>query len=269
MDSGRSVNLAESVDRYSIYQKAVQNPATDIEFINHIFHEMRGRQPLTLREDFCGTALLSTEWASSDGKRRALAVDISREPLDWGLKHNLEPAGTDVRNRVELVHSDVLDYTGPGVDLVCAMNFSFNALMTREELQHYFRKAGESLCEDGIFICEMYGGTEAVMAAEEEREGEGFTYHWEQEWYNPLTHEMRCHIHFSFPDGSRIERAFSYDWRLWTVPEVRECLMEAGFKGIRIFWEQVDEEGTGTGEYLETTEEENQETWLIYIVASP
>jgi hypothetical protein len=28
-----------------------------------------------------------------------------------------------------------------------------------------------------------------------------------------------CHIHFDFEDGSRLERAFSYDWRLWSLPE--------------------------------------------------
>lgn len=259
---------AGRADRHDLYQRAVQNPEGDIEFICEIFREARGRDPLVLREDFCGTANLSSEWARGDPRRRAIGIDTSEETLAWAREHNLEPAGDDVARRVELVQASVLDVAGPKVDLVCAMNFSYCLLPSREELQRYFRLVRQALHDDGMFISELYGGTEAIVAGEEERECDGFTYHWEQERYNPITHEGVCHIHFSFPDGSRLDRAFSYDWRLWSIPEVRECLLEAGFSDIRVFWEQVDEEGTGTGQYLETTDEENQDTWLVYIVAS-
>ena len=57
---------------------------------------------------------------------------------------------------------------------------------------------------------------------------------------------MICHIHFKFKDGSRIKKAFSYDWRLWTLPEIREVMEEAGFSNTRVYWEDEDEEGEGS-----------------------
>ncbi len=30
-----------------------------------------------------------------------------------------------------------------------------------------------------------------------------------------------------------LRRAFRYDWRLWTIPELAEMLEEAGFDGMR------------------------------------
>lgn len=266
-DNRKELSMADQADRHDIYQRAVQNPEADIEFFQKIFREVRGRDPLTLREDFCGTAYLASEWVRSDPRKSATGVDTCGETLAWALGHNIEPAGEDVSRRIELIQASVLDNVGPVVDLVCAMNFSLCLLGTREELQRYLQLVRRSLATDGIFFSELYGGTEAIIAVEEERECDGFTYHWEQERYNPITHEGVCHIHFSFPDGSRIDRAFSYSWRLWTIQEIRECLLEAGFSDVRVFWEMVDEEGTGTGEYRETVEEENQETWLVYIVA--
>jgi hypothetical protein len=264
-ETGKS--LAELADPHAIYQQAVQNPEADIEFFLRIFNEIQGREPLTLREDFCGTAYLASEWVRGDPRRLATGIDNSGETLEWALRHNIEPAGEDVAGRIELIESSVLDVTGPPVDLICALNFSFCLLRSREELRRYFTMVRSALKEKGMFVGELYGGTEAIIASEEERECVGFNYHWEQERYNPITHEGVCNIHFSFPDGSRLDRAFSYEWRLWSIPEVRDCLLEAGFDDVRIFWETVDEEGVGTGEYKETVEEENQETWLVYIVA--
>ena len=44
---------------------------------------------------------------------------------------------------------------------------------------------------------------------------------------NPITHATTCHIHFKFPDGSKLKKAFTYEWRLWTAPEIRELLLVA------------------------------------------
>ena len=61
---------------------------------------------------------------------------------------------------------------------------------------------------------------------------------------------MLCHIHFSFPDGSKIKKAFTYDWRLWTLPEIRELLLEAGFQRATVYWEGTNEETEeGDGEF--------------------
>ncbi len=259
--------MAERSDRHDLYQRSVQAPEQDIAFFDRVFRRIRGRRPLTLREDFCGTAYLSSLWAASDRRRRALAVDLDRETLEWGRAHNLEPEGGGLLERVQLRQANVLDVSGPPVDLACAMNFSFCTFKTREELERYFRVVHRGLGPEGIFVSELYGGSEAIVELEEPREVEDFTMIWEQERFNPIDHRTLCHIHFELGDGSRIERAFTYDWRLWTIPEVRELLAAAGFVRSEVWWEEVDEEGDGSGEHRRTEEEENQEAWLVYLVA--
>ena len=156
---------------------------------------------------------------------------------------------------------------GPAVDIVAAPNFSICLLEHRGELLEYLSSARSALKQGGMFICELYGGTEAIIATTEEREYDDFSYVWEQESYNPIDHRTRCHIHFGFPDGTKLERAFSYRFRLWTIAEMVEALEDSGFGAVHVYWEGIDDDGAGTGDYRLTTEEENQEGWLVYLVA--
>ncbi len=57
-------NKAPSLDKYTLYQQAVQEPEADIEFIDEIFEERFGRHPRLLREDFCAAAFLACEWVA-------------------------------------------------------------------------------------------------------------------------------------------------------------------------------------------------------------
>lgn len=260
--------LAAAADPLRLYQKSVQAPENDIEFFASTFRALRGREPLSLREDFCGTAYLSTLWALGDPRRTAIGIDLDEATLDWGRRHNLQPAAEALGGRVELIAADVLDGAGPATDVTCAMNFSFCVFKKRQELKRYLDVVYRGLADDGIFFSELYGGTEAIVEFEEERPLDHFTYVWEQASFNPITNETVCHIHFDFEDGTRLEKAFTYDWRLWSLPEIRDLLEEVGFGSVGFYWEQVDEEGDGTGEHALTEEEENQETWLVYIVAA-
>jgi hypothetical protein len=259
------LDQASRADRYDLYQRSVQAPAADVAFFERVFVEARGRTPVRLREDFAGTAYLSATWARSRGDRSAVALDLDPEPLDWGRRHNLsEP---EVAARVELRHADVRTVVEPPVDLVCAPNFSICCLRERPDLITYLEAARASLVDDGLFVCELYGGTEAIIANSEERTLSGFDYTWEQESFNPIDNHLRCSIHFHFPDGSALEQAFRYDFRLWGLPELADAARDAGFAGVRVYWESVDTNGDGTGLYHRTTEEENQEGWLVYLVA--
>lgn len=258
--------LSDTADRYRLYQDAVQGPEGDISFFEERFEEKRGRWPLHLREDFAGTCLLSTTWVESDEERTAMAVDVDPEPLEWGWEHNLEDGEHPASERLEQVVGDVREVYAEDFDIVCAMNFSFCILERREALLEYLQTAHDSLVEDGMLVLELCGGTELETTATEEREIEGGTYVWEQAAFNPIDHELTCYIHFELEDGSRLHRAFEYTWRLWSIPEIRELLAEAGFTSSEVWWEAVDDGGEGTGEYRLTEEEENQESWLVYIV---
>ena len=268
--------LAEQADRHVLYQEAVQNPEFEVEFFEERFEELRGRKALSMREDFCGTALLSVEWCKSDPERTALGVDNCPDTLAWGREHNIEPAGEDVDRRLQIEQADVRDITEPKVDVACAMNFSYLCFKTRDELRGYFEVVHKGLKDDGIFILDLLGGTATMDVNEDVRELEEIDaeYIWDQAEFNPINNELNCNIHFEFADGSRLDNAFSYTWRLWSLPEVRELLEEAGFSKVRVYWEEFEDDGDpdsdyleGTGNYIEVEEVEQQEAWITYIVA--
>jgi SAM-dependent methyltransferase len=272
----RGPSIADRADRHTMYQRAVQHPEGDIAIFTDIYQRLRARTPLRLREDFCGTANLSVRWALSDPRRSAVGVDIHAPTLTWGREHNVEPNADELEGRVELIEGDVLDALQPShgerADISCAMNFSFCVFRERATLRRYFEAAYRGLADDGLLIVELYGGHEAKQEVVDRREVDGGVYVWEQEFYNPIDHHTLCHIHFEFSDGSKMLRAFTYDWRLWTIPEIRELLEEVGFSSTRVFWETVEEDEdddemlTGSGIYEEMEEVENQESWLVYIV---
>lgn len=266
---------AEVADRHVLYQKSVQAPEAEVAFMADTYRALRGKTAIMLREDFCGTALLATEWCRVDPAHQALGVDICAQTLDWGRRHNVDPAGEAVAARLMLVQADVRDVQAQKADVTCAFNFSYCVFKTRDSLRQYFETAHGALAEGGLLMLDLFGGSESIDTLEEETKitGERATYVWEHARFNPINHHLLCHIHFDFKDGSRLEQAFTYDWRLWTLPELIELLEEAGFSRARVYWERFEDTGDddeyleGTGEYYETTEVENQESWMSYIVA--
>ena len=260
-------SLAARADRHELYEAAVQDPPTEVELVARQFKRLRKRRGLTLREDFCGTGVFSLAWAQSHKEREAWGLDLDRETLDWGTVQRLRPAGEAVGARVHLLERNVMTGLRKRVDLVCAFNFSYWIFKTRAELLRYFKAARRGLVDDGLFFLDAFGGTEVPMRDRNERSERGFVYEWEHEHFDALTNELRCAIHFSFSDGSKIERAFAYDWRMWTLPEIKELLLEAGFSKVRFLWERSDEDGDGTGAYYEPKTADNEGLWWAYIVA--
>jgi hypothetical protein len=115
-------------------------------------------------------------------------------------------------------------------------------------------------------VMDIYGGPESQQPAEENTRYKGFTYVWDQAAYNPITNEALDHIHFLFPDGSRMMKAFTYDWRLWTLAELNEALREAGFRDARAYWEGADKSGEGNGVFRPRQRAEAEDAWVAYIV---
>lgn len=65
--------------------------------------------PEHLREDFCGTALISATWCRGDVRRTAIGLDIDREALEWGLDHHGGTLTDELRPRLCLFQGDVCD----------------------------------------------------------------------------------------------------------------------------------------------------------------
>ena len=261
--------LARRASKYDLYQRSVQEPSADVRFMKRIFKKEFGRRPYLLREDFCGTGYLSCEWVKDHRLNRAVGHDIDAEPLEWGLEHNVSRLTDEQRSRLDMRLQDALAVVPPSVELLAACNFSYFLFKTRDALRDYFRAAYQNIQDEGLFVLDMMGGPDSQQEGPEDRRLKGFTYVWDQEHFDPITSTVRCSIHFEFPDGSRMKRAFRYDWRLWTPPEVREVLSEVGFVDTAVYWEGTDAETEdGNGVFTRRESAENCECWIAYIVAT-
>ena len=267
----QKADMASQADRHRLYELAVQCAEAEVDFVIDTFRELRGRKPLHLREDFCGTANVCCEWVRRGARHTAVGVDLDGEVLDWGRRHRLSALTERQRSRVALLQDDVLDAQTRPTDVVLAMNFSYWLFKQRSDLLRYFRSVHNNLVDDGIFFLDAYGGYDAFREIDEEREiddgGEGFTYIWDQDHFNPVDNNLVCHIHFAFPDGSVMERAFTYDWRLYTLPEIRDLLDEAGFSRTTVYWQGWDEDGEASGEFYPTETADADAGWICYLVA--
>ncbi len=263
-------------DVHHLYEASVQGVETDLDFAVRIFRNKRKRKPITLREDFCGTASLACEWARRSPKNYACGVDIDQPTLDWGLQHNVPYIGNR-SGEIELVCADVLSAKTPSVDLLLALNFSYCIFKTRAQLREYFEVARRNLTETGLFVLDLYGGTEAIEAKLEPRDIAAFTakdgtevpafeYTWDQHLFNVIDHHVLNYIHFDIPNIGKIEKAFTYDWRLWTLPEIQELLLEAGFRTVEVYLHDWDEDGDSDEIYRRRKNYENALGWVAYIV---
>ena len=265
--------MSAGADRHLLYQQAVQDVESEIDFIEQTWSELRQRPAEFLREDFCGTAKTACEWVIRDDHHQAIGVDLDEAVLEWGRLNNLAVLDEEQSQRIELLNEDVLQVRPGLVDVILAMNFSYYLFLKRDDLREYFANALDGLVSDGILFLDAYGGYEAPMVLTEPREcvdqdGGDFTYVWEQAEFNPIDSCMTCHIHFEFPDKPRMEKAFSYHWRLWTLPEIREILYEAGFSQVDVYWEGTDEEkNEGNGIYTPAETGDADPGWVCYVVA--
>ncbi len=263
-------SLAEQADRHELYELSVQCSEAEVDFVSDTYQELRGKPARLLREDFCGTANVCCEWVRRDPANRAVGVDLDQDVLDWGRVNNLSRLTGEQQSRISLINDDVLTVKTEQPDILSAMNFSYWLFKDRKTLGQYFSRVHQALKDDGIFFLDIYGGYESFRECEEEREIEtpqgDVTYVWEQASFNPINHDLTCHIHFHFEDDSRLEQAFSYHWRLWTLPEIRELLEDAGFR-VTVYWQGWDEDGEPDGEFLPATDGDADAGWIAYIVA--
>ncbi|MCG6939974.1 MAG: class I SAM-dependent methyltransferase [Thiohalocapsa sp.] len=272
VSAAQAPSLAEQADPQRLYERSVQCPEAEVDFLAATFHRLRGRDARHLREDFCGSAAVCCEWVRRHAGNTALGLDLDPAVLAWAAAHNLPALDADQRRRIRLCQTDVLTApTDGGLDLVAAMNFSYWLFRERALLQAYFRSVHQALTADGVFFLDAYGGYDAFREIVEERTVEddagSFTYRWEQARYNPIDGSMDCHIHFAFADGSELRRAFSYRWRLWTLPEIRELLREAGFGHVVVYWQGWDEDGEPDGRFEPTEHADADAGWICYLSA--
>lgn len=258
---------AATSDKHDLYEQSVQDTEAECDFIDQVWKERRKRLAKHVREDFCGTAATSCEWIKRRKGNTAIGVDNDPTVLSCANARIPNRLDEEQIKRLKILEADVLTVKTKKVESVLAMNFSYYLFKTRVLLGKYFKRVRSSLVEDGIFILDAYGGSDSFVELEEDRKVKGFTYVWDQHSYDPITGDVTNYIHFRFPDGSAMNKAFEYHWRLWTLPELRELLEEVGFSKVTIYWEGNDEDGEGNGEFNPATVGEACEGWIAYIVA--
>ncbi|KAL9416464.1 hypothetical protein AB3S75_039625 [Citrus x aurantiifolia] len=291
--------------KFLLYQQSVQSPKGDISYLQKFFlMYVGGRRPLHLQEDFCGTALLSTEWLRSDSRRTAVGLDLDLEALEWCMENNLNKVGADGYSRISLFHGNVLqpleaklvryepqklvrnislkecDNTLETSTIESAVQDSFTASSGDNcNLVLYFKHVLHALSKKGgIFVMDLYGGTSSEQKLRLQRRFANFTYVWEQAEFDIIERKTRISLHFHLQkEQKKLRHAFSYNWRLWSLPEIKDCLEEAGFRSVH-FWlrempdarEMRNTEGLGVSrdaKYEEIKCFQQQDAWNAYIVA--
>ena len=220
------------LDRHDLYERTVQSPEKVVAFLR----ELHGGDPRALGEDFSGTAAVARAWVRSVPGGSAVAVDLDASVLE-------RASGVP---GVELVHGDVRTATDPAihrVDVLFVGNFSIGEIGERADLVRYLARSRERLHRGGLFVCDVYGGPSALRTGAIERSfwiegGDRVRYVWEQREVDPSTGRVVNAMHFRVErEGvvvQSIEDAFVYRWRLWSVPELREAMREAGFASTEV-----------------------------------
>ena len=255
--------------KYFYYRESVQSPGEDVKFFTKVYKSFYKKAPLTLREDFCGTFSISVAWVKVGKERKAIAVDEDANPLSYGKIHYLSCLNESQKNRLTVLQKNVLNPSLPGADIISVSNFSYYVFKERKKLLEYFKKVRKKIKKSGLFIIDAFGGSDTDGPNEEVVEEKGFTYYWDQKNFDPITNQAKFYIHFKRKGERKRIKQFTYDWRMWSLPELRDILTDAGFSKVHSYWEMSDKKGNGTGVFRKQTSGEPCDSWVAYLVALP
>lgn len=263
-----------TINRYDLYEIAVQCPPIEAAFLDAV----HGGNPLVLGEDFAGPAGISRAWLDLDEDRLAVATDLDDQPLRHGVRRLVEAKGENAAERLTLRVRDALE-VGDRADVIAALNFGVCELHQRDRLLTYLRNCLFRLEAGGVLVCDLYGGVDAMLPGASEQaidtEDGQLLYTWEQVETDPTTGRVRNAIHFELPGGETIERAFEYDWRLWSPAELRDAMREAGFRTTEVhahYGDAMDDDGRLMVEPISSDDAsdpdpvELDDQWVLYIV---
>jgi len=252
-------------DIHELYLASVQDPESDVKRISNIFSNHFNKLALTLREDFSGTFTISCSWVQSDKLRSAIAIDIDQKTLQYGKDNYLKNLSSDEQKRIKVLQSSAITKTEK-VDITATFNFSYCLIHKRKVLLEYLKKVHQSLNNDGMLIMDIMGGSDSEIPEIQETEINGhphitpFTFEFERKDFNPISRISNYAIHFKYPDKNEINNAFKYEFRMWSITEIRDLLEEAGYSKSIIYFEDDN------GEYYQSEVEENTISWNAFIV---
>lgn len=218
--------------RHDLYERCVQRPAALVPLLA----ALHGQSPRILAEDFCGTAALSREWLRAIPSSTAFATDHDREMIA-AARERCESS------HLHLIHANVLEAAHERADIIFVGNYSIGELHDRTTLLRYLSDTRSRLRSNAIFVCDTYGGEAAFRVGAIQRliphdDNSRIRYTWEHRQANAFTGMVTNAIHFRIERDANIiyelTDAFTYHWRLWSVPELTDALLEAGFARVEV-----------------------------------
>ena len=263
------MKTVQPYNKYFYYKKAVQSPEEDVRFFKKVYKSFYKKDPVTLREDFCGTFSISVAWIKMGKTYKAIAVDADKKPLNYGKIHHLSCLDETQKKHLTILQKNVLNPSLPGADIISVSNFSYYVFKERKQLLEYFKKVRKKLKKSGLFVIDAFGGSDSEGPNEDVVEEKGFTYYWEQKNFNTINNQAIFYIHFKRKGERKRLKQFTYDWRMWSLPELKDILVDAGFSKVHVYWEKSDKKGDGTGDFRKQTYGEPCDTWVAYLVALP
>ena len=261
-----SHGLMRTLTRHELYEICVQSP----EDLVPLLRAIHGGEPRTLGEDFAGSGALSRLWVGSVECGSAIAVDHDAETLALAKADGVRTIVGDVRSATTAADA---------ADIIFVGNFSIGELHERGELVAYLRHCRERLTPGGVFVCDIYGGDSAFLAGHVHRphpgpEGTTIRYTWEQRKADPMTGMVTNALHFRVEQAGTIYQeehdAFVYHWRLWSVPELRDAMTEAGFGTTETYAklaDAIDDEGNAHVLPIEDGGEDLDESFIVCVTA--
>lgn len=246
---------------FSLYESCVQNPDLAVKLLRGI----HAASPRILAEDFCGTAALSRAWVRAVPNSRAIAADIDPAPLKRAKAEIAKGRNARKRSaaakRVRILRANVLTSAPLAklwADVLFVGNFSIGEIHDRATLVRYLARSRQRLLSGGVFVCDIYAGESAFREGTTQREhilegGTRVKYTWEQRTADPFTARVENALHFRVFKGSELVQdlrdAFVYHWRLWSIPELRDAMLEAGFDRVDVYAQLPDAEDSDGNVY--------------------
>lgn len=221
------------MNRFDLYELAAQAPVQQARFLA----ALHGAGATLLAEDFSGPAAIARAWLTLSPDHRAIAVDRDPEPLDHAAERLAQAHAGTMLDRLTLLNTDVIA-AKYRADIIAALNFALCELPTRPKLMTYLRHALFRLEARGILVADLYAGASALVPGVTRQtihtDDGPILYEWEQRHADPLTGLVTDAMHFTLPDGTTLRDAFLYHWRLWSIPELRDAMREAGFRRTEV-----------------------------------
>ncbi len=278
-----------SLDRFDCYELCVQSPRHVVMFLRAL-GESVSAPPTVLREDFCGTASVARRWVEEGVRRgeawRAMAIDNdeatlvkSAELVARAVAEGLfDAASAPQLRRQDCIRSE--PNPTDACDVIFVGNFSIGYIHERASLVKYLKASkrrldlGNAGFGGGCFVCDIYGGTGAFRlgALQRTHPGRGkevIHYTWLHEDAEPRTGKVQNSISFRVVvDGDVVQefpRAFVYPWRLWSLAELREAMLEAGFSCVQVY-KDINVAPGQTATPVESAQELGED-WVVCVVA--